>query len=142
MDTKSVKCWFRDMRKVTITLGEETARWVRVRVAENELSVSRFVGRFLREKMEQEKAYRTAMKNALARRPVRISSDGRYPSREELHDRPVLRRQQPAGIPPRSWSRRKAAASGRVDRIPLTTQGRTSERAGTAGVLRDGDPEA
>ena len=39
------------MKNVTITLDEEVARWARIRAAERDTSLSRLVGKLLREKM-------------------------------------------------------------------------------------------
>ncbi|RMF81817.1 MAG: hypothetical protein D6739_08890 [Nitrospirae bacterium] len=80
------------MKNVTITLDEEVARWVRVRAAELETSVSRLVGELLRERMELERRYRAAMERylALPPRPLR-EPGGRLPTREELHERAGLR---------------------------------------------------
>ena len=55
------------------------------------MSVSRFVGEILRQSMQDSLAYQRAMRKNLARKPQPISS-GPYPARDELHDRPSLRR--------------------------------------------------
>lgn len=52
------------MKNVTITLDEETARWARIQAA---------------------------MQRYLARTPTALKDTGRYPAREELHDRAGLR---------------------------------------------------
>lgn len=80
------------MRNITITVDEEVAHWARVRAAELDTSLSQLVGELLREKMEQENGYRAAMRRDLARRPAGLKKSGKYPTREELYDRPVLRR--------------------------------------------------
>jgi hypothetical protein len=80
------------MRNLTVSLDQEVARWARVAAAERDMSVSRFVGELLRERMADEQAYETALKSNLARKPRRLNKPGSYPSRETLHDRPVLRR--------------------------------------------------
>lgn len=80
------------MRRVTITLDEETARWVRALAAERNTSVSRLAGDMLREKMDAEQAYAEAVRNFLSREPVALRQpDESYPSREELYDRAGLR---------------------------------------------------
>jgi hypothetical protein len=80
------------MKNVTITLDEEVARWARIRAAERETSVSRFVGEALREKMLEEDNYQTAMQQYLSRPPRQLKKTGtKYPKREELHDRKGLR---------------------------------------------------
>ena len=76
------------MKNVTITLDEEVARWARIKAAHQETSVSRLVGEMLKEKMEQELSYRSAMQRYLSRKPAQLSEPGMsYPRREELHER-------------------------------------------------------
>ena len=78
------------LRNVTVTLQEDVARWARVEAAKKDMSVSRLLGELLRERMEQTDSYERAMKRALARKPFG-SSDGKYLTREELHDRARFR---------------------------------------------------
>jgi predicted transcriptional regulator len=74
-------------RNVTVSLDEETARWARVEAARRDTSVSSLLGDLLREEMERERSYEAAMRRWLAG-PVRpLKRGGRYPSREELHER-------------------------------------------------------
>jgi plasmid stability protein len=76
------------MKNVTITLDEAVARWARIRAAERNTSVSRFVGELLKEEMQTEKGYRQAMERFLARKPkILKKATERYPKREELYDR-------------------------------------------------------
>jgi plasmid stability protein len=76
------------MKNVTITLDEETARWARVRAAEQNTSVSRLVGEMLRDQMRDEEAYRLAMQEYLGLEPKRLKPAGTgYPRRDELHER-------------------------------------------------------
>ncbi len=80
------------MKNITITLPEDLARWLRVRAAENERSVSRWVAELLARMRHQEDEYEVAMKQALAVKPRKMEwVDGRKPTREELHDRPSFR---------------------------------------------------
>lgn len=80
------------MKNVTITLDEETAAWARVYAAKRDMSVSRFVGELLRERMRDARAYDEAMRRYLSRRPFKLRGAAqRYPTREELHDRARLR---------------------------------------------------
>jgi len=82
------------MKKVAVTLDEDTAARARVRAAERNMSVSRYIGEVLRKELrhadEYEAAYRAWREDRkpwpLKGRPVR------YPKREELYDRPVSRR--------------------------------------------------
>ena len=78
------------LRNVTVTLEEEVARWARIEAAKADTSVSRLVGEMLRERMEKEENYKRAMKQALARKPF-LKSDGKYLTREQVHDRANLR---------------------------------------------------
>ncbi len=78
------------LRNVTVTLEEQVARWARLEAAQNEMSVSRFLGGLLKERMLQKDAYHRAMRRALARGPF-LKTDGRYMSREEAHERSRLR---------------------------------------------------
>jgi hypothetical protein len=79
------------VRNVTITLDEETARWLRIEAAERNTSVSRLVGVMLRERMTSDRSYDAAMKEYLERRPRKLRAGKRLPKREELHDRPGIR---------------------------------------------------
>ncbi len=80
----------RNLRNVTVTLEEDVALWARLEAARNDVSVSRLLGTLLREQMKQQDAYERAMKRALARKPF-LNTDGKYPSRDEIHDRQRLR---------------------------------------------------
>lgn len=59
------------MKNVTITLDEEVARWARIRAAEENTSLSRLVGEWLREKMREEENYRISMQRYLDRQKTR-----------------------------------------------------------------------
>jgi hypothetical protein len=78
------------LRNITITLEETVARWVRIEAATQETSVSRFLANLLKERMKVNDEYEAAMRRALARKPF-LKSDGRYLSREEVHDRARFR---------------------------------------------------
>jgi hypothetical protein len=80
----------RNLRNVTVTLEEDVARWARLEAARKDVSVSRLLGTLLRERMIQQDAYERAMKRALARKPF-LNTDGRYLSRDEVHDRDRFR---------------------------------------------------
>jgi len=75
------------MKNVTITLEEEVADWSRIEAAKNRVSVSRWIGNILRERMQDEAGYRQAMNQFLSSPPVLLKKDGRYPSRNDLHER-------------------------------------------------------
>jgi hypothetical protein len=82
------------VKNVTITLDEETAAWARVHAAEQNVSLSRFVGELLRKHMRESREYQEAMNGYLSRGPFKELKGPaeRYPKREELHDRAGLRR--------------------------------------------------
>lgn len=80
------------MRNVTVTLDEAVARWARIQAAKKDTSVSRLLGELLREKMREERNYERAMREYLAEKPRNLSGGAKYPKREDLYDRKVLRR--------------------------------------------------
>lgn len=80
------------MKNITITLDAETAKWIRTQAAEKEMSVSRWVSEILSERMEHKIEYQRAMRRYLSKGAVNLSGDSeRYPTREELYDRPRIR---------------------------------------------------
>jgi hypothetical protein len=80
------------MKNVTITLDAKTAAWARIYAARQDLSLSRFIGELLRERMRESREYDEAMRRYLATPVTALSGPRqRYPSREELHDRAGLR---------------------------------------------------
>ena len=80
------------MRNVTVTLGEDVARWARIRAAELDMSLSRMLGDLLREQMRRHATYETERQQFLVREHKPINADGAaYPSRDALHDRTGLR---------------------------------------------------
>ena len=78
------------MPNLTITAEEEVLRWARVMAAEENTSVARLVGDILKERMQAERGYEAAMQRYLGNK-ARVLSKGRYPSRDEVHDRAGLR---------------------------------------------------
>lgn len=80
------------MKNVTITLDEETIRWARIEAAKQGVSLSKLTSELLRERRCQEAEYEAAMQRFLGREGQRMSRNGkRYPGRETLYDRKVLR---------------------------------------------------
>lgn len=80
------------MKNITITLDEGTARWARIEAARRDMSLSRFVGEILRERMRREERYEAAMRDFLSRPRKPLTRPGEtYPRREELYDRGGLR---------------------------------------------------
>ena len=81
------------MKNVTITLDEGTAAWARVHAAEQNMSLSRFVGEVLRERMRWSREYEEAYRAWREEKPFDLKGPWKpYPKREELYDRPVFRR--------------------------------------------------
>ena len=78
------------LRNVTVTLEEDVALWARLEAARSETSVSRLLGQILKERMIEKDDYTKAMRRALGRKPF-LKTDGRYPTRDDAHDRSRLR---------------------------------------------------
>jgi hypothetical protein len=74
-------------RNMTITVDEDVARWARVKAAQEDTSVAQLVGEMLRRHMLEDDAYERAMKEFLAQRPTALRRRGRYPSRDQMHER-------------------------------------------------------
>jgi len=80
------------MKNITITLDEKTAAWARGYAARLQMSLSRYVGELLERTMRESRDYERAMREYLAKQPVRLKKRGaRYPTRSELHDRHSIR---------------------------------------------------
>jgi hypothetical protein len=79
-----------NLRNVTVTLEDSVARWARMEAARQDMSVSLLLARILKERMRETDEYDRAMRQALARKPF-LKTDGRYLSREEVHDRSRFR---------------------------------------------------
>lgn len=80
------------MKNVTITLDEETAAWARIYAAKKNVSLSRYVGELLHERMRESREYEESMRRFLTQKPVKLKRAGeRYLTRDEAHDRTRLR---------------------------------------------------
>ena len=81
------------MKNITITLDPDTAQRVRVRAAERNMSVSRYIGDLLRKDIRESREYEEAMRAFFSRGPYKelTGPPQPYPTREELHDRAALR---------------------------------------------------
>ena len=80
------------MKNVTVSLPEDTARWLRVEAAKADRSVSAWLADLLESKRRQDAEYTAAMERCLAIKPRKFQwVDGRKPTREELHDRASFR---------------------------------------------------
>lgn len=80
----------RRLRNVTITVDDDVARWARIKAAEENTSVSRLLGGVLRQMMQRHQRFHSARRE-FQRLETAIISDGAYPRREDLHDRPGVR---------------------------------------------------
>jgi len=74
------------MKNVTVTMEDDVADWARMEAARRNTSVSRLIGELLADKMRHDDAYERAMREELEFKSIG-TSDGRYLSREELHER-------------------------------------------------------
>lgn len=80
------------MKNVTITLDEETAAWARIYAAKKNVSLSRYVGELLHDRMLESREYEESMREFLTQKPVKLKkAGGRYLTRDEAHDRTRLR---------------------------------------------------
>jgi plasmid stability protein len=83
-------CYTEFVRNMTIVLDEEVARWVRVRAAEQDTSVSRFVGELLREMMDDQLQYERAREAFSSVAPRKLRKKGEsLPSRDVIHERRI-----------------------------------------------------
>ena len=73
-------------RKITISIEEYVARWIRSEAARTGISVSRFLEEILKDRMIRQDNYEAARRSALARKPF-LKSDGCYLTRDEAHER-------------------------------------------------------
>jgi hypothetical protein len=81
------------LKNVTVTLDEETLAAARRQAAERGMSVSRYVGEVLRQHAGKGDPYVEAYRAWRAEKPLQLKGPPeKYPKREELYDRPVLRR--------------------------------------------------
>jgi hypothetical protein len=80
------------VKRVTVTLDEETAMWTRSEAARRDVSVSGLIRQLLTDHMGGQNAYAGAKGRYLSRQPSKLSKRGsQYPGREKLHDRTGLR---------------------------------------------------
>lgn len=81
------------MKNVTVTLDEDTAERARVQAAQRKLSLSRYIGEVLRKELGHDEAYEAAYRAWRAEKPLPLKGPAEpHPKRDELYDRPVLRR--------------------------------------------------
>jgi hypothetical protein len=89
IDTKLVRHEIRGMkRNVTVSMDEDTARWVRVEAAKRDMSVSQFLGEVLVERRQRAEGYESAHARFMAREPRPLRRAGAaLPPRADLHER-------------------------------------------------------
>jgi hypothetical protein len=82
------------MKNVTISLDEKVARWARVKAAEQDKSLSRFLAELLEERMRHEPGDRAEFLQVFRSvKPVRLREPGeKLPTRDEFYDRKLFRR--------------------------------------------------
>ncbi len=81
------------MKNVTVTLKEHVARWARIKAAEQDKSLSKFLSDLLEERMKHESDYEAARRRFMAGKPFAFREPGeKLPTRDEIHDRTRLRR--------------------------------------------------
>lgn len=81
------------MKNVTISLDEAVARWARVKAAEQDMSLSKFLAQILEERMERQDDYEAGLEIFRSIKPVRLRKrDEKLPTRDELYDRKLFRR--------------------------------------------------
>jgi hypothetical protein len=80
------------MKNITVTLDADTAHRARVRAAERNVSVSRYVGELVRKDIRESGEYEDAMKRYFSSNlAIQRQPGERRPTRDELHDRAALR---------------------------------------------------
>jgi len=83
----------RRLRNLTVTLDEETFSKARIRAAQRNVSLSRLIGELLRRELRHDDEYEAAYRTWRAAKPFALKGGAqRYPKREELYDRSLLRR--------------------------------------------------
>ncbi len=81
------------MRNITITLDNETAAQAKVHAAERGMSLSRYIGEVLRRELRNGDIYDAAYRSWRAGKAFPLTGEPvNPPKREDLYDRPVLRR--------------------------------------------------
>ena len=81
------------MKKVTVLLDDDTAKQARTRAAEHNMSLSRYIGEVLRRELRNGDIYDAAYRSWRAGKPFPLSGAPQpHPTREDVYDRPVLRR--------------------------------------------------
>lgn len=77
----------RAMKNITIKLDDDVAHWSKVWAAEHNTSVSRILGELLKQMRKDKTGYAKAMRQFLEVDAQPVKNAGKYPSRDELHER-------------------------------------------------------
>lgn len=108
------------MKNITISLPEESARWVRVRAAQEDRSVSRWLAELLEGMRRREDDYDAAMERLLAIKPQKLNwIAGRRPTREEIYDRPILLRDRTPATEPSAKAEPQKKPEAEAARVPM-----------------------
>ncbi|MBU2515079.1 CopG family transcriptional regulator [bacterium] len=75
------------MENIIITLDEEVTEWARIGATKGRSCVSRLVGELSKQKMQKERGYQIAMNQFFDKEPILLKRSGKYPSRNEIHER-------------------------------------------------------
>ena len=85
--------WGIAVNNITVTLDEKMAAWLRRNAAQRGISVSRFLGDLVHERMRETRDYNEAKRRFFAHKPVDFEwPDGHPPTREEINDRARARK--------------------------------------------------
>jgi predicted transcriptional regulator len=80
------------VKNITITLDDDTARWVRQKAADQSKSVSRYIGDLIHQYRQDQVAYQRAMERWLAKPPYALREPGDRPTlRDEIYVGPRTR---------------------------------------------------
>lgn len=84
--------YFHTMKNITISVEDEVARWAEAAAMRADTNVAALTARLLERRMREEAQYEAARRGFMGARPA-LRRDGRakLPTRDELHDREMLR---------------------------------------------------
>ncbi|HEY8249947.1 MAG TPA: CopG family transcriptional regulator [Burkholderiales bacterium] len=81
------------MKNVTITLDQDTTARARVKAAERNMSLSRYIGEVLRKELRHGDEYEAAYRAWRKSKPFPLKGPPEpYPKRDEIYDRIIRRR--------------------------------------------------
>jgi plasmid stability protein len=79
------------MKKITVSLDDQTAAGVRVEAVRDGKSLSRWIRDLLRQRLSESQEYDSAMQSYLARPPFGLQPGTCLPTRDEIYNRPLPR---------------------------------------------------